>query len=50
MTDTCPRCLTRGIQPTAGRTKDGQLVHRYRCRCGHQWTTVRLRSAYRPAA
>ncbi|MBI0300459.1 hypothetical protein JBE04_39895 [Streptomyces sp. PRKS01-29] len=47
LTDSCPRCLRRGIAPTATRRDGQQLVHSYRCRCGHRWTTSRLTPAYR---
>lgn len=46
MTDTCPNCLTRGIQPRAERTSHNQLRSAYRCpKCGHAWITNRLRPA-----
>lgn len=43
MTDTCPDCLERGIQPRAERTDATQLRSAYRCpHCGHAWITNRL--------
>lgn len=47
VTDSCPSCLRRGIAPAASRRDGQQLVHTYRCRCGHRWETSRLTPAYR---
>lgn len=44
MTDTCPNCCQRGIQPRAERTDTTQLRSAYRCpHCQHAWITNRLR-------
>jgi len=54
VTDSCPRCCTRDIPPAATRHRGDQILHGYRCTCGHQWATARLLPAYselhRPAA
>ena len=51
MTDTCPNCLRRDVQPRAERTDNAQIRSAYRCpSCGHAWITSRLRTAYGPAA
>ncbi|WP_159056571.1 hypothetical protein [Streptomyces yokosukanensis] len=50
MTDTCPNCLERGIQPRAERRDDTQIRSAYRCpHCHHAWITNRQRTAH-PAA
>lgn len=46
MTDTCPRCLRRGIPPAASRIRGRAVVDAYRCRCGHRWATSRDTTAY----
>jgi hypothetical protein len=47
MTDSCPNCCERGVDPCAERRRGDSIVHGYRCpKCGHQWATSRLLSAY----
>lgn len=47
LTDSCPKCLRRGIAPVAVRSRGAATVFGYRCpSCRHVWTTSRLRSAY----
>lgn len=47
LTDSCPRCCTRGIAPAATRRRGESVVHGYRCTtCGHAWATSRLLTAY----
>jgi transposase-like protein len=49
MTDTCPSCLERDIDPIACRRRGPHLAHGYRCpACGHQWAVGRLATAYPP--
>ena len=50
MTDSCPRCLTRGIHPADSRQRGRQIVDGYQCPgCGHTWATARQIDHY-PAA
>lgn len=47
MTDSCPNCCERGIDPCASRRRGDSIVHGYQCpKCGHRWATSRLLSAY----
>lgn len=47
MTDTCPSCLERDVQPRAERDDGHQTRSAYRCpHCGHAWITSRLNDAY----
>ncbi|MFG2748061.1 hypothetical protein [Streptomyces xanthophaeus] len=51
MTDTCPNCLERDIEPAKERRRDQTTYHGYECpHCQQQWVTARIESAYRPAA
>jgi transposase-like protein len=44
MTDSCPNCCHRGIDPASETSSGQQITSRYRCpNCGHTWTTNRLR-------
>ena len=50
LTDSCPNCCCRGIDPVAVRSRGDATVFGYRCpACGHGWATARLNSAYPPA-
>lgn len=46
MNDACPRCLRRDNKPipvglrTIGDLEPEDHAERYRCRCGHSWTTT----------
>ncbi|MEV7975371.1 hypothetical protein [Streptomyces sp. NPDC086519] len=47
MTDSCPNCCERGIDPAAEKRSGDSIVHGYQCpSCGHRWATSRLLSAY----
>ena len=47
MTDSCPNCVRRGVEPTSERREGDQIVHRYQCQaCGHRWHTSRYLPAY----
>jgi hypothetical protein len=45
--DTCPTCLTRDIPPALTRHAGQRTRCGYQCpRCGQQWITERLDTAY----
>ncbi|MFE9003155.1 hypothetical protein ACFYOY_13580 [Streptomyces sp. NPDC007875] len=47
LTDSCPRCLRRGIAPATTRTRGNRHIDGYRCPgCGHTWATARDLTAY----
>jgi len=47
VTDSCPNCCERGVNPAAARRRNDSIVHGYQCpACGHCWATSRLLSAY----
>lgn len=47
LTDSCPSCCRRDIDPAATSTRGDHVVHGYRCpSCGHQWATTRDLTAY----
>jgi transposase-like protein len=47
MTDSCPNCCRRGVEPIAVRRRGDAIAHGYQCPgCGHRWATSRLLSAY----
>ena len=43
-TDSCPRCLTRGIKPRVDAEDYDGNTHKVHCcsRCGHRWVTRRI--------
>lgn len=47
MTDSCPNCVHRGVEPTGERREGDQITHDYVCpNCGHEWFTGRYLPAY----
>lgn len=48
MTDNCPNCQRRGVEPTASQRRGNRIVHGYHCPgCHHEWATARDLVAYR---
>ena len=47
MTDTCPNCVRRHVEPTAEERTSTTITHTYTCPdCGHIWDTSRYLPAY----
>lgn len=47
MTDTCPNCLERDIEPALERRRGQTTRHGYQCpHCKQQWITERIDTAY----
>lgn len=47
MTDSCPNCVHRGVEPLDERRDGDQITHDYHCpACGHGWFTSRYLPAY----
>lgn len=47
ISDACPNCCRRDIEPAASRQRGNRIVHGYQCPgCGATWATARDLTAY----
>lgn len=47
MTDSCPNCVHRGVEPNGEQRDGNQITHTYRCPvCRREWFASRYLPAY----